>query len=141
MAKSNLITSAKSKSKSKRIDRPFDPEVLRQARAIAEKYQVVLRFEDGEYYGRTVEFPGAMNDGKTVQECVENTIDITTTAVAYLIEQGQVPPAPASEERRDQQVNVRLSSFERLVLEEAARTRGYRGISDFMRAATLASVR
>lgn len=83
-----------------------------------------------------------MNDGKTPAECIENTVDILTSLVAYMLEEGKAPPTPNSvTENRNQQVNVRLSSFERLVLEEAARSRGYRGISDFMRAATLASVR
>jgi len=117
--------------------------VLRRAREIAEKYQIVVHFSDGDYYGRVLELGNVMNDGKTPAECIENAIDMATTAVAYLIEKGQVPPVPASvaEDKRDQQVNVRLSLFERALLEDAARTRGYRGISDFMRAATLASVR
>jgi predicted RNase H-like HicB family nuclease len=145
MAKSNTNTGATSKGKSpksrKAIDRPFDPEILRRARAIAEKYQVVVRKEDGLYFGRTLEFPYAMNDGKTPQEAIENTIDITTSAVALMLEEGEIPPTPACEDRRDEQVNVRISAFERAFLGEAARNKGYRGISDFMRAAALASIR
>jgi hypothetical protein len=60
MAKSNLRTSAKSKNKSK-VDRPFDPEILRRAGQIAEQYRIVIRKEDGEYYGQALEYPNAMN--------------------------------------------------------------------------------
>ena len=117
--------------------------MLRRAREIAEKYQIIIHFSDGDYFGRVLELVNVINDGKTPAACIENAIDIATTAVACMLEKGQVPPVPASmaDERRDQQVNVRLSNFERLLLEDTARTRGYRGISDFMRAATLASVR
>ena len=141
MAKSNTSTSAKSKNKSKAIDRPFDPTILRRAREIAETYQIIIHFEDGEYFGRALEFPGAMNDGKTPAECVEKTIDIVTTGVACMLEEGQIPPLPASDERRDEQVNIRLSKMEKAVFEETARSRGYRGLADFMRAATYASVK
>lgn len=140
MAKSNRSTSARSRSRSAKLDRPFDPALLRRARRIAEGYRIIIRHEDDEYYGQALELPGAMNDGKTPAECLENTIDTVTTAVATLLERGEVPPLPASDERRDEQVNVRLSKLEKLTLEEAARSRGFRGISDFMRSATINSI-
>jgi hypothetical protein len=80
-----------------------------------------------------------MNDGKTPGECLENTIDMVTTTVATLLERGEIPPLPSSDDRRDEQVNVRLSKLEKLTFEEAARSRGFRGVSDFMRAAALSS--
>lgn len=140
MAKSNQSTIAKSKNRSAKIDRPFDPAILKRARQIAEQYRILIRLEAGEYYGQALELPGAMNDGKTPGECLENTIDIITSTLATMIEHGQIPPLPASDERRDEQVNVRLSKLEKLTFEEAARSRGFRGLSDFMRAATLSSV-
>jgi predicted RNase H-like HicB family nuclease len=114
--------------------------VLRRARQIAEQYSIVIRREDGEYYGQALELPGAMNDGKTPAECLQNTIDIVTTTVATVLEAGEIPPLPTSDERRDEQVNVRLTKLEKLTFEEAARSRGFRGLSDFMRAATMSSV-
>lgn len=140
MAKSNRSTSAKSKSRSAKVDRPFDPALLARARKIAGGYRIIIRHEDGEYYGQALELAGAMNDGKTPAECIEKTIDIVTTTVATLLERGEIPPLPASDERRDEQVNIRLSKLEKVMLEEAAHSRGYRGLSDFMRAATLASI-
>src|SRR5690242_17414302 len=102
--------SAKSVKRSKTIDRPFDREVLRQAGLIAERYQVVLQFEDGEYYGRGLELPLVMNDGKSADECVTKTRDSMTTAVAYMLEKGQTPPAPAADQTRSVQVNIRLTA-------------------------------
>jgi len=132
--------SAKSKKLSKAINRPFDPVILRQARKIAESYQIIIDFEDGEYYGRGLELPNVMNDGKTPDECVEKTRDILTTAVAYLLETGQTPPSPASENKRTEQINIRLTPDEKLRLEEAARSKGFRGVSDFVRIASLSVV-
>lgn len=140
MAKSNRSTSARSRSSSAKVDRPFDPAVLDRARRIAEQYRIILRHEGGDYYGQALELPGAMNDGKTPAECLRNTIDIVTTTIAAMLERGEVPPLPTSDERRDEQVNVRLSKLEKLTFEEAARSRGFRGLSDFMRAATMSSV-
>lgn len=140
MAKSNRSTSARSRSSSAKVDRPFDPTLLDRARLIAEQYRIVLRREGGDYYGQALELPGAMNDGKTPAECLENTIDIVTTTLATMLERGEIPPLPTSDERRDEQVNVRLSKLEKLTFEEAARSRGFRGLSDFMRAATMRSV-
>ena len=130
--------SAKSKSSSKAVDRPFDATVLKRARAIAEQYQIILQFEDGEYYGRGLEMPYVMNDGKTPDACVRATREALTVAVATLLEAGDAPPAPASEGKRTEQVNVRLTPEEKLLLEEAARSRGFRGLGDFVRSTALA---
>lgn len=124
----------------KSIARPFDPEILKRAREIVERYEVVVWVEDGEWYGRGVELPNVMNDGKTPEECVANTRDILASTVAYLLEAGEVPPAAAREGIRTEQVNVRLTTEEKLQLESAAQRKGFRGSSDFMRSAALAGV-
>jgi predicted RNase H-like HicB family nuclease len=136
-----MSTSARSKSSSKAVDRPFDPAVLRRAREIAAEYQIILQFEEGLYYGRGLEMPTVMNHGKTPDACVRATRDALTTAVAYMLESGQTPPSPASENKRTEQINVRLTPEEKLLLEETARSKGFRGISDFVRSASLASAR
>jgi predicted RNase H-like HicB family nuclease len=140
MAKSNRSTSVRSRSRSAKIDQPFDPAVLKRARRIAEGYRIIIRHEEDEYYGQVLELPGVMNDGRTPRECLEKTIDIVTTTVATMLERGEIPPLPASDERRDEQVNVRLSKLEKLTFEEAARSRGFRGLSDFMRIAAMGSI-
>jgi predicted RNase H-like HicB family nuclease len=131
-----MATSAKSKN-SKAIDRPFAPEVLSRARKLAERYKIVIEQEDGEYYGHALEVPGARDDGATPNECVARTRQAVITMVAYMIEQGEVPPVPASEGQRTEQVNVRLSVEEKMAIEAAARRKGFKGMSDYMRAAAL----
>jgi predicted RNase H-like HicB family nuclease len=133
--------SAKLRRSSGKSDRPFDAAILRRAREIADAYQIILQFEGGLYYGRGLEMPTVMNHGKTPDECVRETKDALTTAVAYLLEKGETPPAPASENKRTEQVNVRLTPEEKLRLEDAARSKGYRGVSDFVRSASLASAK
>lgn len=133
-----MSMSAKS-AKSSKIDRPFASEILRQAKEIAARYQVVLQFEDGLFLGRGLELPLVMNDGKTADECVRKTRDALAATVAYMLEQGQRPPTPASEENRSVQVNVRLTPSEKAALEQAARNKGFRGLSDYVRHAALSS--
>jgi predicted RNase H-like HicB family nuclease len=139
------VKSRRSSRKSKTLapDRPFDPAIWRKAENIAKHYAIVVRAEPevGGYLGRGIEMPNVMSDGATEEACFASTREALTLAVATLLEERQVPPAPNADERRNEQVNVRLSPFEKTVLEDAARSRGFRGISDFMRAATLASVK
>ena len=137
-----MSTSSKSKNSSRkraklRPDRPFDAAILARARARADKYQVVVWYQDGEWYGRGVELPDAMNDGKTPAECIANTRDMFVTVIAVMLEQGQNPPPPADEGVRSEQMNIRLSADERLRLVTAAKQRGFEGVSDFVRTAAL----
>lgn len=129
--------SARSKSSSKALNRPFDRALLKRAADIAAKYQIILEFEDGAYFGRGLEMPYVMGDGKTPDECVSATREALTIAAASMLEEGKVPPAPASSNKRTEQINVRLTPEERLLLEELARNRGFRGISDFVRNVSL----
>ena len=133
--------SAKSTKSSKAIDRPFAREILQRAREIAASYQIIIHFEDGEYYGRGLEMPHVMNDGRTPDACVGATREALAVAVAYLLETGETPPSASSENKRTEQINIRLTAEEKLLLEEAARNKGFRGISDFVRNASLASLR
>lgn len=89
------------------------------------------------YLGRTIEFPMVMGDGPTVEQCAAMVIEATTLAIATILEEGGCPPAAASEAKRDQQVNIRLTAEEKFRLEQAARIAGFRSLSDYMRAASL----
>ena len=89
--------SVKSKKSAKAIDRPFDADVMAKAKAIAQEYQVILACEDGHWYGRGLEMPRVFGDGKTANQCIENTREALTAAVAYLLEEGQRPPTPATD--------------------------------------------
>ena len=133
--------SVKSKiSPRKKIDpgRPFSPRLLARAGEFASSYKLVVWFEDGEWYGRGLEVPDAMNDGKTPEECIRNVRDILTTHVAAMIERGETPPAPSTEQIRSEQVNIRLTREEKLAMETAAQRQGFRGLSDYVRAAGVA---
>jgi predicted RNase H-like HicB family nuclease len=114
--------------------------VLRRAAQIAARYQIVIQQEEDGYYGRGLEMPGVMNDGRTPAECLKATRESLVSAVAYLLESGKTPPAPAAENRRSEQINVRLTPEERVLLEEAARRKGFRGVSDFVRNASLSNI-
>ncbi len=85
--------------------------------------------------------PYVMNDGKTADACVGATLESLTTAVAHLLEIGEKPPAPASDQKRSEQINIRLTVEEKMLLDETARSRGFKGIGDFVRSTTLASIK
>ena len=123
------------------VDRAFDSEILDRARKIAAEYQIVIRKEDGEYYGRGLELPGTMDDGTTPEECIANVTDAMVGTVAYMLEQGETPPAPASRKGRTVQVNVRMTAEEKLQIEEAAKESGFDGLSDYIRASALAGAK
>ena len=117
-----------------RRDRPFSPAVWKRAEALAARYRIVIWHEDGEYYGRGLELPFVLNDGTTPDNCVRAVREILATTVAAMLERGETPPAPASDAKRTEQVNVRLTPEEKLLLEQSARQGGFDGISDFLRA-------
>jgi predicted RNase H-like HicB family nuclease len=126
------------KSRKKRLDRPFDPAVVREARTLTRRYQVVIRFDEdcNEYYGRGLELPGALGDGKTPDQCVASTQAGMESVAAFMLESGQTPPAPAAEGNRKIQLNIRVTTEEKLLFEQAVRSSG-QGLSDFIRAAAL----
>ena len=124
-------------SKGQALDRPFDPAILAEARAIVADYQIVIAFEDGEWFGHGLELPGAHGDGKTPQAAVADTRDAMIGMVAYMLEEGQRPPEPAREGHRSVQINIRVTPEEKAVLESRSRAKGFRGLSDFIRASVL----
>lgn len=92
-------------------------------------------------YGRGLELPNILGDGRSVGQCVENTQEALAGYVAYLLEEGQKPPSPSREGTRTQQVNVRLTAEEKLILESTAKRKGFQGLSDFIRAAAVESAK
>lgn len=140
-------TSGKSKSSSAKqridlaVDRPFDPKVVKRAAQIASQYRIILEpNDDVGFMGSSIEMPNVWGDGKTPDACVRETREALTSVIATLLERDDTPPLPTREELRDQQVNVRVTAREKLILEEAARIKGFRGISDFVRSTTLSSL-
>jgi predicted RNase H-like HicB family nuclease len=88
-----------------------------------------------------VEFPTVFTHARTAEACVRKTRKAMMVGVAVMLEAGQAPPLAASEEQRNHQINIRLTAEEKLFIESAARRRGFRGISDFVRSAALAQTR
>ncbi len=113
--------------------------MLRRAQRIAKQYRLILEPDDEVgFVGQALELPNVFADGGTANECVRATREALTAAVATMLEVGQRPPAPSAEGKRLMQVNVRLTAYEKQILEEMARQGGYRSVSDFVRAAALA---
>jgi predicted RNase H-like HicB family nuclease len=133
--------SGKSKKSAKAIDRPFAADVLAKARKVVDEYQVIVHREEGRWYGRGLEMPLVFGDGATVEACVKDTREALLGAVAYLLEENERPPAPATAGQRTEQVNVRLTAEEKLLLEASAKRKGFSGLSDFIRAAAVEATR
>jgi predicted RNase H-like HicB family nuclease len=110
---------------------------LERAKPIAERYQILLWKEDGEYCGRGVELPTVFGDGRTAAECVKTTREHLVIAVASYLQDGETPPSPATSGKRDQQINVRVSSEEKILLEAKASQHGAAGLSEYIRAVAL----
>lgn len=125
-------------SKSKKLDSPFGKKILAKAQKIANQYELIIFIEDGHWYGKGIEMPTVFGDGKTPNECIENTRKAFVAAVAYLLETDQTVPLPASRGKRTEQVNVRLTAEEKAILSASAKSKGYRGIGDYIRASALA---
>lgn len=124
-------------NKSKKMTKEFNKTILKKAKGIVDKYEVVISFKDGDWYGRGLEMPLVFGDGKTPDECVKNTKEALTATVAHLLEIGEIVPVPASMGKRVEQVNVRLTIEEKTILAAAARSRGFKGIGDFLRATAM----
>ena len=125
-------------NKSKKLNRDFDDKILAKAKKIVEKYEIIIVSDNEEWYGRGLEMPNVFGDGKTPEECIQNTREAFVSVIAHLLELGESVPAPASEGKRTEQVNIRLTMEEKTILVASARSRGFHGIADFIRAKALA---
>jgi predicted RNase H-like HicB family nuclease len=125
--------------KLRKLNKPFNRDVMTDARRIAEKYEVILVSEGGTWFGKGLEMPHVFGEGKTPDECVENTRKALIAAVAHMIEQGEIVPAPSSEGKRSAQVNIRLTQEEKIILSASARAKGFQGLADFIRARALST--
>ena len=120
------------------LDRPFAAAILNRAREIAAHYRIIIEHdEDLGFVARSLELPNVFADGGTPSKCYARTIAATVSVVAFMLESGRLPPSPGG--NRDIQMNVRLTAEEKLWLEETARQKGFRGVSDFVRTRALTS--
>ncbi len=124
--------------KSKNLNRPFDKKLLVIAQKFVDKYEIILVKQGGEWYGRGLEMSTVFADGKTPDECIKNTKEALMAAATHLLEQGKIVPAPATAGKRTEQVNVRLTAEEKIILTATAKSRGFKGVGDFIRSQALA---
>lgn len=127
------------KKTDKKLDRPFDPKIWKRAEKIAGEYQVILGYEDGWWFGYGLEMPYTFGGGETAQACVDDTREALVASVATMLEKDQIPPLPANKEKRIEQVNVQLTTEEKMILSVSAKSKGYRGLADYIRASVLAN--
>lgn len=136
-----MSTSFKPKKRGKRgLRRPFHPGVLKRARELARRYQIIVWQEDDRWFGRGLEMPFTFGDGPNAQQAIADCREGLITTVASMLEQGEVPPPAATRtaSSRNQQVTVRLSPEEKLRLDAVARQTGYKKAGDYLRARALA---
>jgi len=111
----------------------------REAEELASRYRLIVeRSARGRYVGTAIEMPTVVISADTEEACVRRTREALATAVHVMRELNKQPPLPSSEEKRTEQLNVRLTQLEKLRLEEAAKRQGFRGVSDFVRTKALA---
>lgn len=87
-------TKKRGKRPEKDLRRPIPRKALERGKAVAARYQVTIWREDGEWFGRGVEEPGAMGDGRTVEQCVRSVREALAIAVACHIDDREPIVAP-----------------------------------------------
>jgi len=116
------------------LKKTLKESVLRKAKRISDEYCITIEKNDRlGYIGSAVELPTVFADARTPEDCYKATEEALMIAVATMIECGQRPPQPASAKKRNEQINVRLTSEEKTLLSNAASNLGFKGISDFLR--------
>lgn len=124
--------------KHKPIEGPFEPKLLAQAKELAGSYHVVLESRGGSgLVGTSLEMPTVFAKGATADACVIATRQALTIAIASMLEAGAQPPRPYVEQRRAEQMNIRLDAREKMLLKQAAARHGFRSASDYVRVVAL----
>ncbi len=104
-----------------------------------EDYRFSFWREDGRFVAECIELD-TLGVGKTSNAAVAEARDLGITAAAVPIESRKRLPLPAFAQARTVQVNTRLSPAEKRAVEDAARSGGFCGISDYIRIRGLATV-
>ncbi|NLW86092.1 MAG: type II toxin-antitoxin system HicB family antitoxin [Planctomycetes bacterium] len=121
----------------KSIINRYGKKNVETAQRLIDAYDIVMRLEEGEWVGHALEYPEAIGVGKTVQQCMDETRKSLLIGVASMLQDGLTPPIPARQGVRSEQVNLRLTPEEKAVLESRSRTKGFRGIADYVRSSAL----
>jgi predicted RNase H-like HicB family nuclease len=112
------------------------------AMKVVSEYRIVIesRGEGKGFGGWAVEMPLVFGSGKTEADCIAQTRLVLAETVAFMLEQGEQPPSPAADNKREVQLNIRITPDERFRIAERARQAGFRSISDYIRRAALRGV-
>ncbi len=141
MSKDSRGSPRKLKKDTENVKRSFKPSVLQEAKDVVGQYSVIIeKNDDLGFMGSSVELATVFADGKTPAECYKATQQALIITAATMIENGSRPPQPASKKMRNAQVNVRFTPREKLSLNNAAKTHGFKGISDYIRSAVLKDI-
>jgi predicted RNase H-like HicB family nuclease len=89
------------------------------------------------YVGWAKEFPTVFADGPTPEDCMSALKFCLESSLGAMLDEGMELPRPISEAKRTQQVNIRLTPYEKQLLTRESAKRGFRGISDLIRAQTI----
>jgi predicted RNase H-like HicB family nuclease len=123
------------------LEEAFDKTTLSNARKITGGYRVIIEENDKlGYIGSAVELPTVFADGKTPADCYQAVQEALTGAVATMIKSGRKPPQSSLAEKRTEQVNVRLTAYEKLLLSTKAVDMGFAGISDLIRSVAIKNI-
>ena len=116
----------------KTLEGAFGRANVAKAKELASGYHIILeRSAELGYIGSSVELPTVFADDKDPGECVKAIQEALIYVVATMITSGRKPPSSAKQ--RSVQVNMRLTPYEKLLLSSRAKSRGYKGVSDFLR--------
>jgi hypothetical protein len=102
-----------------------------------EEYRFSFWRQDGRFVAQCVELD-TIGVGATSTAALAEARALAVTSAAVLIESRKRLPLPAAAQARTVQVNIRLSPAEKRAVEDAARSGGFRGVSDFLRIRGLA---
>ncbi|MFN0130919.1 MAG: type II toxin-antitoxin system HicB family antitoxin [Phycisphaerales bacterium] len=135
------ITSAKSSAgRRPRELRPGDltPQTLERAALWVDGYRFVTeRTDDGTFMAHSIELPAVVAMGDSPEAALHAAIEAQRLAVALMLHDRVHPPLPTGSGKRDQQVNVRMSAQERLLMDAAAKASGFSTIADYLRTAAI----
>ena len=118
----------------KNLEEAFDKAFLVEAREIVAGYRIIIDRNDKlGYIASSVELPTIFADSKSRAQCLMAVEEALIGAVATMIECGRKPPQSSLAEKRTEQVNIRLTVYEKFLLTNKVMELGFKGISDLIR--------
>ncbi len=118
----------------KNLKEAFDKTILAKARKIVADYSIIIEKNNKlGYIAWSVELPTVFADSKGRTECLREEEEALTGAVATMIECGRKPPPSSLAKKRTEQINIRLTAYEKFLLTNRGKEHGFKGVSDLIR--------